>query len=275
MLKLVGTLVFVVVVLGAATIAVAYWQLTASIGADIARLAASARSSARVVTAQRIAELPPPARRYFAHAGVVGTAIPRLVHLRQTGRIRAGAADRWMELEAEETYSVDPPAFVWSAAFPSRSLPLAIGRDEYLEGKGSILVKMAALVPLADERGEALRAAGLMRFLNEMMWFPAAYLGDNVTITPIDDESFGVAITDRGLAAGATIFVDAAGRITNFRASRYNTATGTMETWETPLRGDGPLAGLTLPIAGSAVWKLEAGDLDYIELAISDLRYED
>jgi hypothetical protein len=34
------------------------------------------------------------------------------------------------------------------------------------------------------------------------------------------------------------------------------------------------LNGLRLPTAGSAVWKLAGGDLDYIELEITGLSYE-
>ncbi len=47
-----------------------------------------------------------------------------------------------------------------------------MGRDEYLGGRGSIVMKMLALLPVADEHGEELGAAGLMRYLNEMMGSP-------------------------------------------------------------------------------------------------------
>ena len=263
-----------VVAVAAIGIAAAYAVLLRNISGDIARLRAEAEGGGRIVTEAMLAPLPPPARRYFEHAGVVGTAIPRIVRLTQKGRIRSSAEAGWMTLEAEETYSVDPPAFVWQAWFPRAGLPLVVGRDEYLDGAGSILMKLLALVPVADERGDEMRAAGLMRFLNEMVWFPAAYLGDHVKIGAVDDRSFTVTIADRGIAATGTLVVDEAGRAVTFRARRYDTGTRSVETWETPFTAEGVRAGLTVPTDGSALWKRPGGDFTYIELSVGDIVYD-
>jgi hypothetical protein len=179
-----------------------------------------------------------------------------------------------MNLEAVQHYSTRPPAFVWKASFPTRNLPVVLGRDAYLDGEGSILMKVLSLFTVADEHGEALREAALMRYLDEMMWFPAAFLGNNVAWTPIDDTSATVTIDDRGMNVTATMFFDADGRLVNFRATRFNTATRTMETWETPIAGYGEFAGLRLPSKGSAVWKLADGDFTYIELEIVGIAYD-
>ncbi len=262
------------VVLTAIGVAGAYVVLFHGMAGDIARLRAEAGSVGKLVSEDMLVGLPAPAQRYFRHAGVVGTTIPSIVRLTQKGRIRGSADAAWMELEAEEIYSVSPPAFVWRAWFPRRGLPVVVGRDEYLGGAGSIVMKLLALVPVAEERGEELRAAGLMRFLNEMLWFPAAYLGGTVSIGAVDDRSFTVAIADRGITATGTLVVDEAGRAVTFRARRYNTATRSVEAWETPLAAEGTRAGLRLPTAGSALWKLPGGDFTYIELGIGDIRYD-
>lgn len=256
-------------------VGVAYVAWSNAIRADTARLRADAQAPPdRIITAERVAALPTPAVRYFTRAGVVGTTIPRLITLRQKGRIRSSGEAGWMPLEAEEVYSTTPPAFVWRAGMPGLSLPVVLGCDEYLGGEGSIAMRLASLIPVADERGEELRVAGLMRYLNEMMWFPAAYLGDNVTVFAVDDDSFGVRITDRGLVAEGVLSIGTDGRVTNFRATRYNTTTRGMETWETPISAWAPLAGLELPAIGAADWKLAGGDLRYIELEITSVAYE-
>lgn len=251
-----------------------YARFSGAIDEDIRRLVAAAAPSGVVVTEVMLAPLPEPARRYLTHAGVVGQPIPSVVRVTQSGRIRSSAEAAWMELEAEETYSIDPPAFVWRAWFPKKSMPFVLGRDAYLRGEASILMRMLAVWPVAAESGPALAEAGLMRYLNEMMWFPAAFLGANVTLAPADADSFRATITDRGMTATATLTVDADGRLVNFVAQRFNTATGTMETWETPLQEYGECAGLQLPVAGKAVWKLAEGDFEYIELAIDGVVYE-
>lgn len=252
-----------------------YARFARAITTDIRRLVATAARNQVVVTADMVSTLPAPARRYFEHSGVVGKPIPRLVRLRQVGRIRANPTDKWMDLEAEEFYSTSPPAFVWRAHFPKTRLPIVLGRDEYLDGAGSIVMKMLAVYPVADERGQELGPAGLMRYLNEMAWFPAAFLGENVTIEPVDEACFRVTIADRGMTATALMFIDEEGRLINFRAQRFHTGTRTMETWETPMAKHGVLEGVRLPIAGAAVWKLKNGDFPYIELEVTDVKYDE
>ena len=271
------------ILIGSAIVAVAvlaivliwsHWRWNDRIEADVSRLSAAAARDVVVVTEEMMTSLPAPVRRYLAYTGVVGKSIPSTVRLTQRGRIRSDAGASWMNLEAVQHYSTRPPAFVWKASFPTRNLPVVLGRDAYLDGEGSILMKVLSLFTVADEHGEALREAALMRYLNEMMWFPAAFLGNNVAWTPIDDTSATATIDDRGMSATATLFFDADGRLVNFRATRFNTATRTMETWETPVAGYGEFAGLRLPSKGSAVWKLDDGDFTYIELEILGIAYD-
>jgi hypothetical protein len=256
-------------------VAGSYWSFTSSIRGELASLEAGASPPAtKIVTEAMIAALPVAAQRYLRYAGVLGAPIPRLVHLTQKGRIRGSAQAQWMDFEAEESYSINPPAFLWSAYFPTKATPFVLGRDLYLEGRGGILMKMMGLLPVADEHGEELRAAGLMRYLNEMSWFPAAFLGDNVAITERDEHSFTVHLSDRGLVAEAVMFVDAEGRMTNFQAQRFNTATRSMQTWETPISDYGNYSGYNLPKFGAGVWRSPDGDLTYIEVGITNVRYE-
>jgi hypothetical protein len=265
----------VVVVAAAVFVAGSYWSFNRAIEADISRLEAAAVFDGPVVTAEGIAGLPEPVRRYLRWSGVVGKPIPSRVRLEQKGQIRSAPNASWMDLEAEEFYSIRPPAFVWRAWFPRRGTPFVLGRDQYLGGEGSILMKMAAVFPVADQSGADLRAAGLMRFLNEMMWFPAAFAGDNVRWRPVDGNSAEVTIVDRGMTAAAVMFFDGDGRPVNFVAQRYNTDTRRAETWETPITDYGVLGGLNLPAKGKAVWKLAGGDFTYIELEITGVAYDD
>jgi hypothetical protein len=260
--------------LACAVVLLAYLRLNGEIEGDVQRLAAAAQPSGVIVTEDMLAPLPEPARRYLRKARIVGQPIPKLVRLQQKGRIRSSNDASWMEFEASEIYSTNPPGFVWRAWFQTRSMPAVMGRDEYLEGEGSIFMRMLALLPVADERGDMLKAAGLMRYLNEMIWFPAAFLGGNVAITAGSESSFKVAITDRGAIAEAELFVDATGRAVNFRARRYNTGSRTIEIWETPIAQWAAFGALELPSHGSALWRLPEGDLTYIELEVTEVGYE-
>ena len=274
LVKFIAVAVAAVIVVGAAGIALSYALFTRQIGDDVARLVAGAKPPAIVVSAAMIDPLPAPAQRYFRYAGVVRRPIPTIVRLSQKGRIRGSAADSWMALEADETYSIDPPAFVWRASMPTSEMPVVLGRDEYLGGEGSILMKMLSLVTVADEHSDELKAAGLMRYLNETMWFPSALLDPRVLITPIDDGTFRASLSDSGVAAEAIFHVDGDGKLTNFEARRYNSTTRTIEKWETPIASYGVFGGLNLPASGRAVWNLAGGEFAYIEIEITRIEYQ-
>lgn len=114
---------------GAFLAALAARRVNSQIEADIDRLVAGSVPLSTTVTEGRLATLPAPAQRYLRHAGVVGKPVPRLVRVRQNGRLRSRPDARWMPFTAEQVYSVDPPAFVWRAGMPSLAMPLVAGRD--------------------------------------------------------------------------------------------------------------------------------------------------
>ncbi|HEY0920017.1 DUF6544 family protein [Devosia sp.] len=254
--------------------ALSWLAFSRAIDRETAALVAAARPVGRTVTEAAVARLPPPVQRFMRKAGVIGRPIPSIVRLRQVGRMRTAPTAAWMNFEADQVYTVDPPGFVWRAYFVSRSLPFVFGRDTYSGGGASILMKALGVVPVADVGGSELGAAGLMRYLNEMMWFPAAYLAPNVSWRAIDERSAEVSVTDSGLTARATLVLDGDDRIVDFRAQRFNTDTRSLETWETPISGHRELNGLLLPAGGQGVWKLDGGSFAYIELDVVALAYD-
>ena len=71
------------------------------------------------------------------------------------------------------------------------------------------------------------------------------------------------------------MFVDAEGRMVNFEAQRFNTASRSIQTWETPITDYATYSGYNLPKTGSAVWRSPQGDLTYIELDVTSVTYLD
>jgi hypothetical protein len=255
----------------------AYRSFNRQIDNEIGLLLARARPHPLgVVTEAMLAELPAPVRRYLRASGVVGKPVPTVVRLRQTGRIRQDAKSAWMNIEAVEYYSTNPPAFLWKARVPVLGVPVVLGRDRYGDGIGSILMKAASLVTVADAKGPEVSQGALMRYLNEMSWFPAAFLGDNMRWKAIDNSSAEVTLTDSGLTATATLHFDGEGRLSNFVAKRYRVVDHefSFETWSTPMTAYGAFAGITVPVSGKGIWNLADGDLEYIDLTVTELEYD-
>jgi len=255
-----------------------YLAFNGRINREISALLSGAKSGpSLVVTEEMLKDLPPPVQRYMTYSGVIGKTIPYTVRLRQVGRIRQAEKSAWMKLEAEEYYSTSPQAFIWKAFLPARKFPLTLGRDAYIKGQGSMLIKMLSLIPMVNAAGSEVDQGAMMRYLNEMTWFPAAFLGGNVTWKAIDDRSAEVTLTDGGKSVSAVMSFDPEGKPLNFVAQRYRMMGQgfDLETWSTPFTGYGEFEGLKLPVRGQGVWNLKEGDLVYVELEITDLIYDE
>jgi hypothetical protein len=230
---------------------------------------------AGVVAEEMLTGLPEPVRRYLRYTGVVGKPFPATIRLHQKGRMRPGPGQPWMPLEAEEHYSVQPPGFVWAGTARAGPVAVARARDMYAVGHGRMLVKVASLWAVADASGAQTDQAAMMRYLSEMIWFPAALLAGNISFEAVDDSSARVTLTDHGRTATATLVFDQQGRLTDFVAKRYRTADASdPETWSTPVTGYGEYEGLRLPACGKAIYKLPGGDLEYIDVTITGLHYD-
>jgi len=80
--------------------------------------------------------------------------------------------------------------------------------------------KVLSLFPMAKAAGSEIDQASMMRYLNEMIWFPAAFLGPNIAWKTIDGSSAEVALTDKGKTVSAVMVFDSEGKPLNFVAKR-------------------------------------------------------
>lgn len=234
-----------------------------------------AKKNQRLVTEEMLQNLPEPVQRYMHYTGVLGKAWIDTVHLRQRGSFRRGVDQPWMPMTAKQFYTTNPPGFLWDARFKVAGLPLLRARDTYKDGHGHMFARLAGLFKIFDVRGEQLDQGAMLRFLNEMMWFPIALLGENITWQEVDERSAEVTFNDRGQSVSARLFFDKEGRLTDFTAMRYREINGdfSLDPWSTPITGYGDLAGLNLPVRGQAIWHLPTGDLPYVQLEITAIEY--
>ena len=230
-----------------------------------------------LITPEMLEGLPEPVQRYLTYTGVIGKPRVQTVRLTQSGRFRRGEDQPWMPMTAEQFYTVDPPGFVWKARFKMFGLPLMRARDTYRDGEGHMYARLAQVIPIFDVRSQELTQGAMVRYLQEMMWFPVAYLEPYIKWKAVDEASADVTFADHGKSVTGRMHFDAEGRVTNFIAERYRELNGEfiLNTWSTPIDGYGKLAGLNLPVRGRAIWKLDTGDLTYAELEILSVEYNE
>ena len=183
-----------------------------------------------------------------------------------------GAGQPWIPLKAQQWYSVQPPGFVWDGTLHIGPIPLVRARDMYRRGEGRMLIKVASFFTVADAKGKEMDQGEMMRYLSEMIWFPSAFLEDNISFEAADATSVRVTLTNHGRTATGTLFFDTKGRLIEFVGRRY--AGGDLVTWSVPITAYGEMEGMNLPVRGKAVRKLAKGDQEYIDITITELHHE-
>jgi hypothetical protein len=229
-----------------------------------------------LVTEELLHHLPEPVQRYMAYTGVVGVPWIRTVRLTQRGKFRQGLDRPWMSMTADQWYTTYPPSLVWKARFKIAGIPLLSARDQYQSGQGHMFGKLAGLFTVFDiHDSEELNQGTMMRYLSEMIWFPTAFLGENISWEAVDENSARVTFHDCGKSVSALMHFDDQGRLTNFTAQRFREIGGdfSLDPWSTPITGYGMRADLNLPVRGLAVWNLPEGDLTYADLEIEEIAY--
>ena len=267
--------VVLVTLLGVAVIGIGSSSFRSGFNDSAQELLTNSTSIPSTITEADLAGLPEPVQRYLRYTGVVGRETINTVRLEQIGALRQTPEGEWKRIEAVEYFSVNPPAFVWMGEMVAGPLSIVSARDSYVGGRGRMLIKMLGIRTIGDVQGGEMDYSSLVRYLNEMMWFPTAYLNDNVSWEAVDDSSARITISDAGTSASAVLHFDEKGAITNFVGDRYHEVDGAYvkDVWETPITGYGEFNGLRLPVKGEAVWRMSGRDFSYIELELTAVHY--
>ncbi len=230
----------------------------------------------QIVTESDIKNLPEPVKRWLRYSEVIGKERVVSVRLKQKGTFRMGVDKDWIPFEAEEYYTIDEPAFLWSVKMKMAPFFYVTGRDRYFEGKGNMLVKLASIVTVADGKGEEIDQGTLLRFLNEIMWFPSAALSYYIFWEEIDKNSAKATMSYGDVTASAIFFFDDKGAFINMTADRYcdmGNGKYSLEKWATPTEEYKRINNIPLPYKGTGMWHYKKGDFEYVKLEVTEIEY--
>ena len=148
-----------------------------------------------IVIAEDLEGLPEPVQRYLKYTQIVGKEKIKTVRLEQGGYFRMKEDQKWMPIKAEQYFNVDSVEFIWIAKVKVAPLVSIHAKDEFIDGKGNLVVKALGLIKVADASGYEVDHGEIMRFLAECVWFPSAFLNDNIRWEAIDNSSAKATIT--------------------------------------------------------------------------------
>ena len=221
------------------------------------------------VTADDIAHLPEPARRHLAFAGVVGRPLDRSFEARLRGWFRLRPDQRWMSCESHQYNSAPDVTRVFRMRTTLAHLIPLRATDTYVDGHGRLHATALGLFTVADNRGPELDAGELVTFLDDaVLLAPSMLLTLPVEWSAVDEHTYQVTLTDRGVTVAGRVTVDRRGAPRDFTTDdRYAVLPEGMvrTTWSTPVDGWLLDSGRMRPRRGTAVWHLPTGPFAYAQ----------
>jgi len=244
---------------------------------EAAQLFAQHRTvNSNIITEEDLKKLPEPVQRYLKYSQVVGKKRLQTVRLKQQGCFRLRPDQSWSNLEAEQYYTTNPPAFLWYARVKVAPFVWIAGRDLFTKGKGNMLIRLFSTITVADGKGAEMDQGALVRYLSEIIWFPTAWLSEYISWEPIDSTSAKVTMHCGDASASGILHINNIGELTNFEAQRYRTVDNgySLDKWSTPITEYREMNGFRIPSKGVAAWHLESGEFFYIQVEVTEVEYD-
>ena len=219
--------------------------------------------------------LPDPVRRYLLAANIVGKPRTIFARARWRGEFRRGPDQKWMPLVCEQYNRVDKPARLWYAAIKFMPLINFYVRDAYSNGVGTMYARLTPWYKMFDERGPEYNQGELMVALNDMVFFPSAFLSENIRWEAIDDHSARATYITPDIPVSGVFYFNDQNEVVDFVGERYRTVgkSFALNKWTTPFRTYQEVNGVNIPTEGEAVWHLPEGTYSYVRVSLVDIQY--
>jgi hypothetical protein len=243
--------------------------------AEKAELTRRANATTRAKAgASALAGLPEPVRKYVAVTRSQNAQRPRVATLAQRGSLRASPGGSFMPFESEQVYSFDPPGFVWFARAQLAPLIAMYARDEFVDGRGNMLIRLLGAFTVADGRGREMDLGAGLRFWGEAIAFPEIVLDPHLRWTPIGEQEVGLTVEQGVLKMQARVVFSDQGFPVAIHAERYRDVDGTpvLTRWSGHSRDWQQIDGRMFPTSWESVWHLPDGDFSAVKMEVLSVR---
>ena len=265
------------IILAAAVTAYGVWNFDGHSRRELELLLNSARPEKIKISAESVAGLPLPIRKWIERSNITDKEISSVVYLSQRGELRTAPDGKWMPAAARQWIVSDKPGFLWKARIEAAPLVHISGCDKYYDGRGRMLIKLMSLFKIADSSGKQIDQGTLLRYMGESVWAPASLLNGLVKFEQIDDRRVRAVMNYGGVEADGVYEFDGSGDFISFAAKRYydRSEGATLEDWLVTADSDGyrEFGGIRVPAKLSVTWKLKSGDFTWYRLEIDRIEY--
>lgn len=230
----------------------------------------------KTVTKEDLTGLPSIVQKWLNSSGVIGKELTANVHLDQELQLKMKPEQTtWNQGEAEQCFTVHPPAFNWSISTQMNSILKVGGRDKFVDGKGEMTIKLFSLIPVGAAKDHPnVNQASLQRYLAEIVWFPSAALSPYIQWDTVDAYSAKATMEVKGTKGSGVFHFDEQGNFKEFVAMRYKDVEDSKPTkWTVSATKTELRNGIKIPVECEASWELEQGKWTWLKLSITDIQY--
>jgi hypothetical protein len=280
MLRTLALALAAVVLLAAGALLIGGQRWRAGTDAAVARLDAEpGRAAAGRYTADEIAGLPAPVRRYFRAVLRDGQQVRTRARIVHEGTFLMRPPDGWRPFRSIEHFASHPPGFLWDAQVRAAPGFTVRVRDSFIAGAGSMRASLLGLIPVVAVEGTPGIAQGaLHRYLAEAAWLPTALLPSaGVTWAPVDDSTARASLSAMGVAVWLDFHFGADSLIARtFAPARGRDVDGTPvpTPWQGRCSDWAERGGMRIPLSCEVAWVLPEGIQTYWRGRITDIAYD-
>jgi hypothetical protein len=260
---------------GALAVGVASRRWQAATERLVQQLMGAAAVPPQTVSFQALDSLPAPVRRYFRVVLRDGQPYLRSARVRQAGEFRseetADTAVGWQPFEATQTFTAEPPGFVWDARIRMAPLLNVWVRDGYVGGRASMLGSLLAVIRVVEGAdGPELQAGALQRYLAESVWFPTALLpSERLSWSPMDESHARATLSDGESSVALEFEFGPSGEVVSaYTPGRQRAAPGGAGTsvtlpWGGRYRRYQEQGGMRVPVESEVYWMVDGREQPY------------
>lgn len=253
------------------------FSFTNIINNEAITILSKSKPAANKIELNRIKELPSPVQNWLIKSGINEEIEIENVYLLQDIRMKLKPEQtKWSQAKAKQYFTINPPAFNWSVDMSMNPILSIKGRDKFEDGKGEMLMKIASLFKVVDvKENEKINQAALQRYLAEIVWFPTAALSPNIEWEPIDNIKARATFDFKGTKESGIFYFNQKGDFLKFVTMRFKDSDDAAQKFEWIAEAIewNEINGIRIPTKVRATWNLEDVSWTWLELEITELKY--
>ena len=270
--------VLVVIVLLVVIISmIANYQFKRNVDKDVATFYRVVKNKHEVIRQTDLEGLPRPVQNWLQYSQVVGKERIVAARTKHDVTMRLKENQPWLKAQAKQYFRTEKPGFIWAVDIKMAPLVHIAGKDQYIDGRGNMLIKLLSLITVANGSGKEIDQGTLLRYLSEIMLVPTAALSDTIQWEGMDSNSAKATMSYKGVTASGVFTFNDKGEILNFVAQRYGDFGGgyRMETWCAEITEYKEFNGFKVASKGDIIWKLKTGDYHWYHFEVKEIEYNE